>query len=187
MRRVRRRLSGFRVHGAVALVVTLVLSLAGPALAQVFPEPQKYVVDASSVLRQSTGDQLSGTLIISPQLAQSSFPSFIVVLGLLLIGGYGLWYWVDRRPRRCPLCRTMAPTDYSVITQATYTHSGLAQIKNVCPNASCGYVIRDEQRTLSQLRHSSGGGGGHRGGGFRGGGRSFGGGRSGGGGAGRRF
>ncbi|MBI3962864.1 MAG: TPM domain-containing protein, partial [Deinococcus sp.] len=44
------------------LAVTLMLCVASATLAQVFPEPQKYVVDAASVLQQSTEGQLNALL-----------------------------------------------------------------------------------------------------------------------------
>jgi uncharacterized protein len=130
---------------------------------------------------QWTGAALTGASVLS-LFAMPSGPGWLALVAGLIVNAV---IWTSIRAHRCPKDGSWMTIDQQILDQPTYWSQGLARVREICTNPSCGYrrqydkVLPRRQRTVVIGGGGGGGWGGGGGGGFGGGG----GGRSGGGGA----
>ena len=132
---------------------------------------------------QWSGAALAGISVAS-LLAMPSGPGWLALVAGVIVNAV---LWTSIRSHKCPKDGSWMRIDQEVLDEPTYWSQGLARVREICTNPSCGYrrqydkVLPRRQRTVVIGGGGGGGwGGGGGGGGFGGGG----GGRSGGGGAG---
>jgi uncharacterized membrane protein YgcG len=131
---------------------------------------------------QLAGAGLTGASVVS-LVAMGSGPGWLALVGGLILNAV---IWASIRSHRCPRDGSWMEIEEELISRPTYFSQGLARVRQVCTNRSCGYrreydkvLPRKQVVVMTGGRGGGGWGGGGGGGGFSGGG----GGRSGGGGA----
>jgi uncharacterized protein len=137
---------------------------------------------------QLAGAGLTGASVIS-LVTMASGPGWLALAGGLILNAM---IWASIRSHKCPRDGSWMVIDEQLISRPTYFSQGLARVRQVCTNPSCGYR-REYDKVLPRKqmvvmtggggRGGWGGGGGGWGGGGGGGFSGGGGGRSGGGGA----
>lgn len=170
-------------------------SVGGLAITVVCMAALAILLSTSAARRRFPG---RGTQLAGAGLAGASVISLVTMGGgvgwLALAGGLILnaMIWASIRSHKCPRDGSWMLIDEELISRPTYFSQGLARVRQVCTNRSCGYrreydkVLPRKQVVVMTGGRGGGWGGGGGGWGGGGGGGGFsggGGGRSGGGGA----
>jgi uncharacterized membrane protein YgcG len=163
------------------------VSLAGLAITVLCMAALAILLSASAARRrfpgrrmQLAGAGLTGASVVS-LVAMGSGPGWLALVGGLILNAV---IWASIRSHRCPRDGSWMEIDEELISRPTYFSQGLARVRQVCTNRSCGYrreydKVLPRKQVVVMTGGRGGGWGGGGGGGFSGGG----GGRSGGGGA----
>jgi uncharacterized membrane protein YgcG len=131
---------------------------------------------------QLAGAGLTSASVVS-LVAMGSGAGWLALVAGLIVNAV---IWASIRSHKCPKDGSWMTIDQEIIDPPTYWSEGVAHVRQICTNRSCGYrreydkVIPRKQMTVVT---GGGGGGGFGGGGGGGGFSGGGGGRSGGGGA----